>query len=427
MPAGEANPLAASFGYGAAWYRDTALIGLAYNDHRSFEIAEGLAHNALTDNQVHRFFTAIVHGQAATNPADMPQIKISADGTDLKGTWGHNQLDALGITLFTMLRYSHGGSDDRAVTDQVKAGALITAYLDRIGYVHVPCNGHWEESGPTGRGAILTSSLGCVVHGLKAMARWIGDDPTRAKALDDYLRSLDGTDNGFGEKLRIVRSDGAMDFSFERGDYKAAITEGIKTIRERHVNGEWLETFADAMGRKRGSDLALTSFVLLELKTPESDRILTRDELIGLVGQLDRDLKGPIGYRRYANDGWLAAYPGADGVDPEARAHIGMNIADRDTMTPGTSPEWTLGNGAMAHIYGRLYLETGDVRFRDKANEGLNRMLGNIAESSEGDKHLMVTELFMQAREGEQYRYVANGMNLSWCARLCPHGGRHPV
>ncbi|HSI04148.1 MAG TPA: hypothetical protein VLC93_06720, partial [Myxococcota bacterium] len=93
---------------------------------------------------------------------------------------------------------------------------------------------------------------------------------------------------------------------------------------------------------------------------------------------------------------------------------IGHHIAQRDTMIPGTSPEWTLGNGVMTHLYGRLAIETGDVRFRDKANEHLNRLLGNISADASKGGRLAITELFMHVREDKRYRYGGNGLDLNW-------------
>jgi hypothetical protein len=168
------------------------------------------------------------------------------------------------------------------------------------------------------------------------------------------------------------------------------------------------------MRRTRKTDLALSTFALLELSTPAHDRVLTRQQVIGLVGQIERDLKGPMGYRRYNTDGWLAAYLNADGPDPKARADIGHDIAQRDLMILGTSPEWTLGNGVMTHLYGRLAIETGQVRFRDKANEHLNRLVGNISPDPSKDGRLIINELFMHVREDGRFRYVGNGLDLNW-------------
>ena len=143
--------------------------------------------------------------------------------------------------------------------------------------------------------------------------------------------------------------------------------------------------------------------------------MVTRQQLIDLVTQLERDLKGPLGYRRYNTDGWLVAYHGADGPDPTARAAVGHHIAQRDKMLAGTSPEWTLGNGIMTHLYARLAIETGDVRFRDRAHEHLNRLIGNIAPDPAQGGRLAITELFMHVREeNDRFRYVGNGLDLNW-------------
>ena len=77
VPAGCDGGVTASFGYGAAWWRDTALIGVALADERSVQLARGLAANALTTNQTHRFLTGISHGGPTADPADMPQITPS--------------------------------------------------------------------------------------------------------------------------------------------------------------------------------------------------------------------------------------------------------------------------------------------------------------------------------------------------------------
>ncbi len=414
VPAGSDGGVTASFGYGAAWWRDTALIGIAFADERAVQLAKGLAGNALSTNQTHRFLTGICHGGPAGDPADMPQIKVSADGTDLTSRWGHNQLDALGLGLFNM---ATAASDDsfKELSDLAKSSALVAAYLTRIDFTTVPCNGHWEESGPNGEGAILTSSLGCVVHGMKALQRWMACDDDRAGRLDDYLRSLDKTVTGLGETLRTVDDNGNLLFSFQRGDLRAAVEKGSRVIRARHVAGEWHETFRDAMGRPRKTDLALSTFALLELKCPEHDRVMTRPQLVGLVNQLERDLKGPMGYRRYNTDGWLAAYYGADGPDPKARAEIGHHIAQRDKMIIGTSPEWTLGNGIMTYLPARIAIETGDVRFRDRAHEHLNRLVGNISLDPTQGRRLVINELFMHVREeNNRFRYVGNGLDLNW-------------
>lgn len=411
VPAAPASSTSSEFGYTAVWWRDTAIIGLALDNGNSSVLATGLAANVGTNNQTARFLAGISTGHVAGDTAQMPQIKISANGTDLTVAWGHNQYDALGLGLLTMVDFSPKSSLEWLPPTMASA-SLVAAYLGRVGFTGLPCNGHWEESGPGGKASILTSSIGCVVHGMRSLRRWMSEVPGRAEQLDQHLRSLDGTTGLHGERLRTVSDSGALLFSYVRGDLDAAIADGTAVVRSRFINGEWFETLSDPMSRQRKSDLALSTFVLTELAAPAGDRVLSQDELVGLAHQLERDLKGPIGYRRYQNDGWLAAYNGVDGPDPKPRKDIGLDIKDRDKMIPGTSPEWTLGNGVMAHIFGKLYLETGKPELRKRATENFNRLIGTIAPDANGK--LILNELFMHVREGSQFRFMGNGINLNW-------------
>ena len=61
-----------------------------------------------------------------------------------------------------------------------------------------------------------------------------------------------------------------------------------------------------------------------------------------------------------------------------------------------------------------LAIETGEVRFRDKANEHLNRLVGNISPDPSKSGRLAITELFMHVREDGRFRYVSNGLDLNW-------------
>jgi hypothetical protein len=72
-----------------------------------------------------------------------------------------------------------------------------------------------------------------MVHGMRALQRWMAVDDDRAKRLDDYLRGLDGTVNGFDETLRTLDENGNLLFSFERGYLREAADTGARVIRER--------------------------------------------------------------------------------------------------------------------------------------------------------------------------------------------------
>ena len=89
-------------------------------------------------------------------------MRFRVDSGDRTDPWAHSQLDALGLFLTVYGTLCCGG----ALVADVSLVDRFVRYLAAIDYTTRPDLGHWEEW----PAAVRTSSLGCVVAGLRAVS-----------------------------------------------------------------------------------------------------------------------------------------------------------------------------------------------------------------------------------------------------------------
>lgn len=120
-------------------------------------------------------------------------MRFACESGDRTDPWAHQQLDALGLFLTAYGTVASAG----LIAPDVALVTRFVRYLDAIEYWSRPDLGHWEEWPPK----VRTSSLGCVVAGLRAVAPLLasssGDDGANAHSRATEAEARELAEKGF--------------------------------------------------------------------------------------------------------------------------------------------------------------------------------------------------------------------------------------
>ena len=316
-------------GYDSVWLRDSVHVAHALwrcgDTDAARRVLESLL--AFQVRTVDRF-DAILEGRVdPSDPQQRPHVRF--DGVHLREKpepWAHAQNDALAYVLWLAASM---WSANAFTPDPAQCGVIerLPRYFDRIAYERDADSGHWEEDR-----RVNASSVGCVVAALETLARV------------------------------LERRDGCP-VDLEPAELRALARRG----RERLA---W--SLPHESPPQRRADAALL-FLLEPL------HVLDDVQELAVLAEVDRELLGPYGIRRYRGDSyWCADY--RELVRPEARStDYSTTTAERDRLLrPGTEAQWCIFDPVLAVWFGGRFARTGAEIDRQRFDQHLRRSLGQI-------------------------------------------------
>jgi phosphorylase kinase alpha/beta subunit len=310
-------------GYRSVWVRDNVQIAWAHvvaSEEHSISV-DCMRAIALFYGRHRQRFVEIIEGRADFGePMNRPHIRFSGtDLSELPEKWAHAQNDALGYFLWLTCHLAIRGLYAVEELDW-DVLSLLVRYWERIEVWRDEDSGHWEEVRK-----ISASSLGCVLAGLRELASLLErrDAANLAAGVEYGVSRIDV------ESL-MVRVRGAL--------FEILPSECVQVEREK----------------ARRYDAALL-FLIYPLNVLGDRRM--EDEI---VGDVQRELRGPYGIRRYPGDSyWCADY--RELLSAEQRtADFSDDLGSRDQLLkPGMEAQWCIFDPILSCIYGRRYLEGG--------------------------------------------------------------------
>jgi hypothetical protein len=377
-------------GYDHTWNRDAVLVGASMlstgKDREAGAIARALMKYMSTPNQMRRM-----------KRGARPHIKFNGETlSDMKGRWGHAQNDALGLTLwycFTAARKGIAEIEDR----DLETLAVLTKYLAKLDVTQDKEDGHWEESGANG-GRVMLSSLVCVLHGLRQLVRW-------ADEKEAWKQTSLAAKKHLGERVALEKP--------EVLELIARIERKIHQLAPFESKGEGFD--------HREADLALTTALFLDLEANPTDRVFDQKAYEQILTNLEK-LRGTHGDRRYLDDGYFGAYSGETSLAHRKQLHDGsLDGRVSHGLIQGAETQWTLGAPILSVIYGRLFEETGDARFREAQTHQFNRALGMVTGKESWLGPGTIPESYMPVRVPAKqhpalrvWTFQANPLPLNW-------------
>ncbi|TWT59141.1 Glycosyl hydrolases family 15 [Thalassoglobus neptunius] len=278
-------------------------------------------------------FVDIIEGRADPSDAQArPHIRF--DGTALEENeeeWAHAQNDAIGYLLWLICKFLRSG-DLKPSPELPQLLALIVKYLNAIEYWKDEDSGHWEETKK-----IEASSLGPVIAGFEQLLYW----------LDETESELPGLTKS---EIKNIQEQGIV-----------ALAEILPA-----------ECIQPDPSQNRRYDAAL---LFLAYPLDVLDEEMTRQ----IAEDVRSHLSGPIGIRRYIGDSyWCADYRTLLAADKRTTDYS-EDTSSRDALLKeGQEAQWCIFDPILSVIYGRLYLESGDVKDREHQLYHLQRSLGQL-------------------------------------------------
>ncbi len=326
-------------GYQNTWLRDTVHIAHARLSSGDVNSAGNTSRTLLRfmATQRHRLEACISGSADRDDPMQRPHVRFDGETLDeLDVWWPHAQNDALGYTLWFCSRVGLMGLH---VPDEgeVAVMRLLTRYFEGIAYWRDADSGHWEE-----HRKLSSSSVGCVVAGLRAF---------QSMLLAPHVAG--------GSERALQSETQYLDHLIAHGH----------EVLERQLPAESVD---GDHGFDRGVDAALL-FLIEPLQVVEdemADRILAN---------VERELLGPHGIRRYRGDSyWMADYKRL--LDEDVRTGgFGEDLSGRDALLkPDTEAQWCLFDPLVSVIAGRRYLRSGDPAWRERQEHYFRRALGQL-------------------------------------------------
>lgn len=329
-------------GYRSVWVRDNIQIAWAH-------LAAGLGSSipvvcveaiASFYQRYRQRFVEIIEGRADfREPMNRPHIRFNgADLSELPEKWSHAQNDALGYFLWLACRLmSTGAMVYRQSSWDILS--LLLRFWEKIEVWQDEDSGHWEEVRK-----ISASSLGCVVAGLREL-RGLMEQREVAAGLS---RAEYGVDVGFVD----------------------ALLQRCETSLQEILPAECVQSEA---GKGRRYDAALL-FLIYPLDVVRDRRV---EDVI--LADVDRELRGEHGIRRYLGDSyWCADY--RDLLSAEQRtADFSDSLGQRDRLLrPGYEAQWCIFDPIISCIWGQRYLVSGAESDLSAQLHALQRSLGQL-------------------------------------------------
>jgi len=329
-------------GYRSVWVRDNVQIAWAH-------LAAGLGSSipvkcvraiAAFYQRYRQRFVEIIEGRADfREPMNRPHIRFNgADLSELPEKWAHAQNDALGYFLWLACRLMSMGALDqeRSSWDIL---SLLLRFWEKIEVWQDEDSGHWEEVRK-----ISASSLGCVVAGLREL-RGLMEQREVAAGLS---RAEYGVDVGFVDSL----------------------LERCEVSLHEILPSECVQREA---GKGRRYDAALL-FLIYPL-----DVVRDRSVEDVILADVDRELRGQHGIRRYLGDSyWCADY--RELLSAEQRtSDFSDSLGQRDRLLrPGYEAQWCIFDPIISCVWGQRYLASGLESDLSAQLQSLQRSLGQL-------------------------------------------------
>jgi len=276
-------------------------------------------------------FVDLIQGRTSGFPKDFnfrPNIRYNPITLkDVKEPWGHGQNDALSFINFMLFHCIKTGrvswQDD--IGKQAAAFAcLLHAYFWTIHVWEDQDLGAWED---------------------KVAQHW--------SSIASALVSL-------REQYEVLFPDGALRYNKDGVDYWVR-DHGVKELMDKceaKLRELGTREFAQSdNGDVRAVDLAQLNPLLLAAVAGKP--VLDDENTLAILENIERDLCGHIGTRRFAKDIW-------DGRK------------DRHDLGAGEEAQWCHGAPMMSYIYGEIYQRTGDSKYFEKQLQHFNRAVASI-------------------------------------------------
>lgn len=313
-------------GYADVWLRDSSWVTYGLWQVGRLEAAQKAATGII--NCLHKVRPFLEKAIKDGRVTERPPVRFIGPNADPLLDWANAQNDAIGYSLWVVGQMAQAGDIELSKADKglIK---LLLEYLRTIQYWQDRDSGQWEELPK-----INSSSLAVVVAGLAA--------------------------------VRPLMSDTML------------CTELITNGRQALNN--LLPHESATRGRERKCD-AGQLFMVEPLGVVEGDMA----ELI--IGNIEKNLIGTIGVRRYIGDSYWG---------PDYRQHflIGSragNFSDPNSMatrdkflTPGSEAQWTLFDPLLSAYYARCYKADKSNTHRQLAHHYLLRSLAQITTTQDG-------------------------------------------
>lgn len=327
-------------GYHNVWVRDNVHVAYAHQMRGDLAVAVGVAQTLLAYFHKHRRrLQDVVVGIAdPAQPANRPHIRF--DGQTLQELtdekWPHAQNDALGYFVWLVSSLARQRAL-RLSPEEAQTMLLFVRYLQAIRFWEDPDSGHWEETPK-----ISASSIGTVLAGLRELAALLHDA-------------------GADSALAGVRARGL-----------AAVEEML--VRGQQALDAILPAESIDPRLRRAHDAALV-FLVHPL------RVVTDDRAATVLEQVDQQLTGAIGIRRYAGDSYWA--PDYDSKLPpgERTQDVSGGIEARDRLLerPGDEAQWCIFDGYISAHYGAAFSHRRDADSYRRQVHHANRVLRQIS------------------------------------------------
>lgn len=280
-------------------------------------------------------FLNIIHGRASGYPQDYmqrPHIRYNPISLHEVGDpWGHGQNDSLSFVNFMVYHALKTGrikADDASMQDINAFATLLHAYFWTIHAWEDHDLGAWED-----KVAQHWSSVACVLVGLR-------------------------------EQLDVLSPNGAVRYDLNGHSYLMR-EQGVREMIDKceaKLNELGTKEFVPSQYNSDTRNVDLAQINPLLLAAFAGKPVLNDANTVAILENVERELMGPIGVRRYRQDLWDGRVNRFDlGGDGEA--------------------QWCHGSPQMSYIYGELYQRTGDEKYFQKQLLHFNRGLASIPES----------------------------------------------
>jgi hypothetical protein len=322
-------------GYRNVWFRDNIHIAWAHLIVRQDSAEAANCLNALTEfwsRHRHRFVDIIEGRSDSNDPMNRPHIRFNGmDLTELPEKWSHAQNDALGYWLWLKCELISRDALDRVDWSLI---ALLIQFWNVVRVWEDEDSGHWEEVRK-----VAASSIGCALAGL-----------TRLHVLM--------------QRDEIAAALSAVPFPISSSDVQELMDHCRQSL-QKILPAECIQS--DALQYRR-YDAALL-FLIYPLDIVQ-DRAM-EDQILQDV---DSQLTGPYGIRRYPGDSyWCADYRDLLAAD-QRTADFSDNLESRDRLLkPGMEAQWCLFDPIVACIYGTRFLSSRDPADLDRMQSALGR------------------------------------------------------
>ncbi len=279
-------------------------------------------------------FLDVIQGRASGYPKDYfkrPHIRYNPISlSEVGDPWGHGQNDSLSFInflLFHALKTNRVQWNDEVGQQATAFACLLHAYFWTIHVWEDQDLGAWED-----KVAQHWSSIACALVSLR-------------------------------EQYEVLFPNGALRHNKDGVDYWVR-DHGVKELIEKceaklRELGTREFTSSDN-GDVRSADLAQINPLLLAAVAGKP--VLDDENTVAVLENIERELMGHLGIRRYSKDVW-------DGR------------INRYDLGPNEEAQWNHGSPQMSYIYGELFLRTGEAKYFEKQLFHFNRTLASVPQS----------------------------------------------